>query len=86
MYKTHVFVCTNGSDKPGKCGNKNSEALRQELKQKCKGLPDVRINSSGCLGFCEKGIAAVIYPQAKWFFELTDADCEKLLQAVVTKK
>lgn len=83
MYKTHLFICTNSPDKPGKCGNKNSEALRREVKEACKQFgKDVRINASGCLGPCERGINAVLYPDVKWFYELTDKDAGLLVDAV----
>jgi predicted metal-binding protein len=84
MYKTHLFICTNSPDKPGKCGHKNSEALKKELKEACKNEfgKAVRVSSSGCLGYCERGINAVIYPSEKWFFELTDQDGGLLLDAV----
>jgi predicted metal-binding protein len=84
MYKTHLFICTASPEKPGKCGHKNSEALRRELKEVCKHEfgKDVRINASGCLGHCERGINAVIYPSGKWFHELTDKDGAQLLEAV----
>jgi predicted metal-binding protein len=84
-FKSHLFICTNSPDKPGKCGHKNSEAMRRELKERCKSeswSQNVRINSSGCLGFCERGISAVLYPEANWFFDLTDKDCDVLFQAV----
>lgn len=86
--KAHLFVCTNKPDKEGKCGSKGSEDLRAELKQRCKEAfgktPDLRINSSGCLGFCERGISAVLYPEGKWFFDLNKKDGDQLF-AEVTK-
>jgi len=83
-YKCHLFICTNSPNKPNKCGSKNSEKLRLELKEKVKiqNLENVRINSSGCLGACEKGIAAVMYPQNKWFYELTENSSEILLEQI----
>lgn len=64
-YKAHLFVCTNGPDKEGKCGSKNSETLRKLVKEKCfeKYGKNVRVNASGCLGYCENGIAAVLYSE-----------------------
>ena len=83
-YKAHLFICTNAPDKEGKCGHKKSENLRKNLKARAQQDlgKEVRVNMSGCLGFCEKGIAAVIYPQQKWFFNLSDnkQDEEKLFE------
>ena len=83
-YKSHLFICTNSPDKSGKCGSKNSEALKKELKEKCKEAfgKDVRVSSSGCLGYCERGIAAVVYPDAKWLFDLEDSDGDQIFKAV----
>jgi (2Fe-2S) ferredoxin len=80
-YKVHFFVCTNGPDREGRCGHKNSEALRAQLKETThkmglKGI--VRVNSSGCLGHCEQGIACVMYPQNKWYLNQTDTRAPEL--------
>ena len=79
-YKCHVFVCTNQPDNPNKCGSKGSEKLRKRLKEKCGEAfgKSVRVNASGCLGYCEHGIAAVIYPEAQWFVDL-DKDAGEML-------
>lgn len=84
MYKTHVFICTNGADKEGKCGHKGAEHLRSEVKAACamKNDKTLRVNASGCLGKCESGIAAVIYPQGKWLTELKSTDKEIVLNAI----
>lgn len=83
-YKTHLFICTNSPDRSGKCGSKGSEALRAELKDKCRSEfgKEVRVNSSGCLGYCEHGIAAVVYPAGEWLLDLQKTDGELLLQKV----
>lgn len=84
-FKAHLFVCTNSPDKEGKCGHKNSELLRRQVKElasKQAWAKDVRINSAGCLGFCEHGIAAVLYPQNEWLLDLKESDSEKLLSLV----
>jgi predicted metal-binding protein len=88
MYKAHLFICNNGPDKKGKCGNKDSDELIQKVKEYFKENkptdPDVklRINKSGCLGQCDRGIACVLYPQNQWFLDLTKKDDEVLINAV----
>lgn len=84
MFKAHVFICTNSPDRPGKCGNLNSEKLRIQVKEECKKKygKDVRVSSSGCMGQCEKGIAAVIYPANHWLLTLNESDTSKVLDAI----
>jgi (2Fe-2S) ferredoxin len=83
-YKTHVFVCTNSPDKLGKCGSKGSESLRKGLKDQCRDEfgKSVRVNSAGCLGFCEHGIAAVIYPAGEWLLDLKDTDAAEVMEKI----
>ena len=83
-YKTHLFICTNSPDNPLKCGGKGSEELRKQVKEQCaaKFGKAVRVNSSGCLGYCEQGIAAVIYPQGQWHLNLKKEDSANLLEAI----
>jgi predicted metal-binding protein len=85
-YKAHLFICTNSPDRTGKCGSKNSEELRKRLKDRCKkefAPGALRVNSSGCLGACENGIAAVLYPQQEWFLNLTlDSGEDTLIEAL----
>lgn len=83
--KAHLFVCTN--EKKGEsCGAKGGAKLRARVKDLSKEHPDwkgqVRINSSGCLGRCEEGIVAVLYPQGRWFSELDAKDEDVLIEAV----
>ena len=86
-YQCHAFICTNAPDNPNKCGSKNSESMRRELKEKCSETfgKRVRINASGCLGYCEHGIAAVIYrpdQPAEWHFNLTSQNTDLLFEKV----
>ncbi len=84
-YKTHVFICTNSPDKKGKCGFEGSEELRRSLKERCQekfGKDAVRVNSAGCLGHCEHGIAAVIYPEGKWLLDLTKKDEDAIFDEI----
>ena len=81
-YDVHVFVCTNSKDNGPCCAQKNAKHLREDLKKLARTHLNVRINASGCLGQCENGITAVIYPQAKWFSHLSEMDAQKLLAEV----
>lgn len=83
-YKAHLFVCTNAPDRPGKCGSKGAEEIRKNMKEACRTEfgKSVRVSSSGCMGYCERGIVAVVYPQNEWMFDLTQSDSAKVLETV----
>lgn len=88
-FKVHLFVCTNDRGADGKrpsCAHKGSVNLRDQVKKLCKarGLSgeSVRVNASGCLDQCERGIAAVAYPQGKWFLDLHEGSAEELAAEV----
>ena len=73
FYKTHIFICTNIKE-VGKCCGKEPIAkellskLKKELKESgLDGEDKIRISSSGCLGRCSEGPAAVSYPEGKWY-------------------
>lgn len=81
MYEKHLFICVNGEGDPSRCGGKGGLELHKKVKVACQ-LPKTRINRSGCLGYCERGIAAVLYPQGRWFLELSQNDAETLKEAL----
>lgn len=73
--EAHLFVCTNQRESGESCGQKGGAELRDQLKAMCKEKSRgwkgrVRVNAAGCLGRCEEGIVAVLYPQSKWFTRL----------------
>ncbi len=77
----HIFICVNerNSDNPkGCCSSKNSLEIMTKIKRitKKSGIGDIRVNKSGCLGNCEKGVACVIYPEGVWY---TIPDDEKAI-------
>lgn len=83
--KVHLFICTNSPDKKGKCGYKNADKLRSCIKDRAKEQDwgkSVRVNSSGCLGQCEYGIAAVIYPEGKWLLNQEANEPEEIWKAL----
>lgn len=79
--KAHLFVCTHLRQTGESCAAKGSVILRDALKKSCK-RPGLRVNASGCLGHCEEGIAAVLYPMGKWFTHLNQQSTEVLSQAI----
>lgn len=83
-FTNHVFCCTNEREAGharGCCKAKGSEELRDYMKAKCKelGLPQTRINNSGCLDRCELGAVMVIYPQGTWYHYETKTDIDEII-------
>lgn len=72
-YDFHIFICRNtktGSESSPSCGAKGADALIAHMKKqlsKLKTATNIRVNKSGCLGECNRGIALVIYPQNVWY-------------------
>lgn len=87
QYQKQIFICT-------KCVNDHhlenvnyAEEMRMELKEKLsqcmrdegKNPRSVRVNKAGCLGVCNDGIHAVVYPQGKWFKKLSKNEIPDLI-------
>ena len=86
-FQRHVFVCINErvpGHPRGCCSAKDSVAIREALKARCKleGLGSrVRINKSGCLDQCEHGPTIVVYPEAVWYGFVKMKDIEEIVQS-----
>lgn len=85
----HLFICCRSRDN-GKacCSSKGAETLVTELKAwvKSEGLKkQIRVSRSSCLDHCEKGIAAVLYPQNQWFTDIATTDIESLKDLLKSK-
>lgn len=83
--KHHIFVCTscriNGQQK-GFCYSKNSVDIVQKFIEEINDRDlngDIMVTNTGCFGICEKGPIAVIYPEGKWYYNLTEDDVETIL-------
>ncbi len=85
FFNKHLFICTNTRDNGESCGAKGAAELRDSVKKACKAanpFPDqkFRVNAAGCLGICERGIAAVLYPDGKWLVDLQSGDTQTVLE------
>jgi (2Fe-2S) ferredoxin len=84
-FRRHLFVCTNrrpeGSPK-GCCASKGGDALRLAFKHEldAQGVEGVRANAAGCLDACERGPAAVVYPDDVWYGPVTPADAREIVE------
>ena len=88
FYKKHIFVCTNIKNQ-GKCCGSNPIAselvktLKSIVSDKgLKGKNGVRVTASGCMGRCEEGPVAVIYPEGTWFAIKSEKEQERLKQSI----
>lgn len=86
--EAHVFVCCNMRDGDRRsCGKSGGAELRDRLKALCaepgrEWAGRVRINQAGCLGRCEEGLVAVIYPQGEWFTSLKPEDSDRIMASL----
>ena len=85
-YKHHVFFCLN-QRKQGEacCADHDAQAAFDHCKTSVKtaglaGPGGVRINKAGCLGVCEHGPAAVIYPKGSWHTIASVEEAELVIQ------
>ena len=84
-YDRHMFICGHerptGSARPS-CKNRGSLELLPRIKQAIRdeGLPSIRVQKSGCLDFCENGIACVVYPEGTWYTLSNDMDITSIIQ------
>jgi predicted metal-binding protein len=81
-YEKHIFVCCNTKADGSGCAPKGGEELRTKLKMQGieKGLYKLRVNKAGCLDFCDNGIAVAVYPEGKFYLDVTkDANLEDFI-------
>ncbi len=84
FYEAHLFVCCNrrpDGHPRGSCAAKGSEKLRDYMKARAKEMriPNIRVNTAGCLERCEDGPCLVIYPEGVWYKIETTADVDAVL-------
>lgn len=84
FYEAHLFVCCNrrpDGHPRGSCAAKGSETLRDYMKARAKEmrLPNLRVNTAGCLDRCELGPCLVIYPEGVWYHLGSKADVDTVL-------
>ncbi len=85
----HLFICTKCTYiKPDHSESSPEEAvnLRKNLKNRIRETDkkdQVQVTASGCLGRCEHGISAVLYPEGKWLTNLRPSDEENLFESLI---
>jgi (2Fe-2S) ferredoxin len=83
-YKKLLLVCTNRRDDGRECcGAGGSDAVRDALKARLKGLGlPVRVSKTGCMGMCATGPTVVLMPDGLWLGEVSLDDVDALVELV----
>ena len=90
IYRHHIFFCTNQRNDGSKCcEDAGASELRDYAKIRVKSLGlntagGVRVNNAGCLGRCEKGPVAVVYPQGVWYHYNDRDDIDEIIDQHLT--
>jgi (2Fe-2S) ferredoxin len=86
MPEMHFFICNSyraSGDAKGVCNTKGAGDLLAYLETEIldRGL-DAQVTGCGCLKLCTKGPVMVLYPQGKWFGEVTEEKMDAILDAI----
>lgn len=80
-YKRHIFLCTGT-----KCAPETSSSLYMWLKERLReldlgaGPQRVQRSQTQCLGVCQGGPLAVVYPEGVWYHHLDKEKLERVIQ------
>ena len=85
-YRYHLFFCTNRRDACDGCESHGARDMRAHAKARLKalgmsGAGAVRISSAGCLGRCELGPVAVVYPEGVWYTYVDRDDIDEIIDS-----
>jgi len=92
LIKKHLFVCTNCTYTKLSGEESSPEeavTLRRNLKNRIRESEfkeSIKVSAVSCLGECESGIAAVLYPHSKWILGTRLEDEEKLFKMLTDSK
>lgn len=86
-YKYHVFVCANrrppGHPK-GSCAERGCNDVLMALSEAVEEnelWEAVKVNSTNCLGPCDRGPSMVVYPEGIWYGGVRSADVAEIVHS-----
>jgi (2Fe-2S) ferredoxin len=84
-YTHHIFFCNNVRD-DGKacCSQLDAKKMYRHAKDKCRdagmlGENKIGVSESRCLGRCEYGPVAVVYPDNIWYQYIDEEDIDEII-------
>lgn len=82
----HFVVCNSfrmTGEPQGICNRKGAPDLLQFLENEIldRGINGM-LTSAGCLKVCDKGPGMVLYPQGRWYGEVTEDKLDEILDAI----
>lgn len=86
-FERHIFFCLN-ERKNGEinCAQYQAKKAFDHCKQKIRnadlsGQGQVRVNQAGCLGRCDQGPVAVVYPEGTWYTYVDESDIDEIVES-----
>jgi len=86
FYQHHIFFCNNIRKDGNQCCSENgAKELYRYAKDKCRETSMLGkgfgVSESRCLGRCEHGPVAVVYPDNVWYQYIDEEDIDEILES-----
>jgi len=87
FYKHHIFFCNNIRTNGKQCCSQNgAKELYRYAKDRCRenlmlGEGRFGVSESRCLGRCEHGPVAVVYPDDVWYQYIDEEDIDEIIES-----